>query len=231
MTSVPAGSVLRIAREFARSAERSGGRSMIIMGAGICQWFHGDATYRAVLALLMADRQHGQERRRLGALRGPGEGAADHGWATMAMAPMVPAAATGHRHRFWYMHADQWRYDGYRAARRLPARGGKSRRTHTATPSRSPHGWAGCRRIRNSTATPSTLADDAAGSGVDVGEYVVDQLRSGNCTSRSKMFDAEENWPRVLTLWRANLLGGCRRKATSTSRNLLGAGSSLRADE
>ncbi len=26
---------------------------MIIMGAGICQWFHGDATYRAVLALLM----------------------------------------------------------------------------------------------------------------------------------------------------------------------------------
>ena len=26
---------------------------MIIMGAGICQWFHGDATYRAILALLM----------------------------------------------------------------------------------------------------------------------------------------------------------------------------------
>ena len=27
------------------------GRTMIIMGAGISQWFHGDATYRAVLAL------------------------------------------------------------------------------------------------------------------------------------------------------------------------------------
>ena len=39
----------RIAREFATNAEESGGRSMIIMGAGICQWFHGDATYRAVL--------------------------------------------------------------------------------------------------------------------------------------------------------------------------------------
>ena len=26
---------------------------MIIMGAGICQWFHGDATYRAILAMLM----------------------------------------------------------------------------------------------------------------------------------------------------------------------------------
>ena len=26
---------------------------MIIMGGGICHWFHGDAIYRAVLALLM----------------------------------------------------------------------------------------------------------------------------------------------------------------------------------
>jgi nitrate reductase / nitrite oxidoreductase, alpha subunit len=53
ITSVPADAVVRIAREFAGSAEESGGRCMIVMGAGICQWFHGDATYRAVLALLM----------------------------------------------------------------------------------------------------------------------------------------------------------------------------------
>ena len=45
------------------------GRTMIIMGAGICQWFHGDATYRAVLALLHAHRLDGPQRRRLGALR------------------------------------------------------------------------------------------------------------------------------------------------------------------
>ena len=44
---------MRIAREFADNAERSGGRSMIIMGAGTYHWFHSDATYRAFLALLM----------------------------------------------------------------------------------------------------------------------------------------------------------------------------------
>ncbi len=27
--------------------------SMIIMGAGICQWFHADATYRSILSLLI----------------------------------------------------------------------------------------------------------------------------------------------------------------------------------
>ena len=32
---------------------------MIIMGAGICQWFHGDATYRAILALLILNGSWG----------------------------------------------------------------------------------------------------------------------------------------------------------------------------
>ena len=47
---MPAEACTRIAREFAHNSEESEGRSMIIMGAGICQWFHGDATYRAILA-------------------------------------------------------------------------------------------------------------------------------------------------------------------------------------
>ena len=33
---------------------------MIIMGAGICQWFHGDATYRAVLVAAHAHRLMGR---------------------------------------------------------------------------------------------------------------------------------------------------------------------------
>ena len=41
----------RIAREFAANAEESGGRSMIIMGAGTNHWFHSDTIYRAFLAL------------------------------------------------------------------------------------------------------------------------------------------------------------------------------------
>ena len=53
VTGVPAQACMRIAREFATNAEESNGRSLIIMGAGICQWFHGDATYRAILAMLM----------------------------------------------------------------------------------------------------------------------------------------------------------------------------------
>ncbi|MGV7557887.1 molybdopterin-dependent oxidoreductase, partial [Mycobacterium kansasii] len=53
ITGVPAAQAIRVAREFARNAEESGGRSMVIMGGGICHWFHSDVMYRAVLAMLM----------------------------------------------------------------------------------------------------------------------------------------------------------------------------------
>ena len=48
---MPAAAAARIGREFARNAEDSDGRSMIIMGAGTNHWFHSDTIYRAFLAL------------------------------------------------------------------------------------------------------------------------------------------------------------------------------------
>ena len=43
--------VIRVAREFARNAERTNGRSMIVMGAGTNHWYHSDQIYRAMLNL------------------------------------------------------------------------------------------------------------------------------------------------------------------------------------
>ncbi|MBD0741367.1 hypothetical protein BG418_07685 [Streptomyces sp. CBMA152] len=48
---MPGGQAARIAREFARNAERTRGRSMIATGAGTNHWFHSDTVYRAFLAL------------------------------------------------------------------------------------------------------------------------------------------------------------------------------------
>ena len=49
---------------------------MILMGAGTNHWFHSDTIYRAFLDPDHAHRLPGRQRRRLGALRRPGEGAA-----------------------------------------------------------------------------------------------------------------------------------------------------------
>src|SRR5699024_2373962 len=50
-TGVPAAQCIRIAREFGRTARDSGGRCMILMGAGTNHWFHSDTIYRAFLVL------------------------------------------------------------------------------------------------------------------------------------------------------------------------------------
>ncbi|GAA2240438.1 hypothetical protein GCM10010145_02680 [Streptomyces ruber] len=53
VTSVPADAVVRLAREFAHTAEKTRGRCVIVMGAGTNHWFHSDTIYRAFLGLLM----------------------------------------------------------------------------------------------------------------------------------------------------------------------------------
>jgi nitrate reductase alpha subunit len=53
ITSVRAAAAARVAREFARNAELSRGRSMITMGAGTNHWFHSDQIYRTFFTMFM----------------------------------------------------------------------------------------------------------------------------------------------------------------------------------
>ena len=129
----PAEACIRIAREFAANAEESGGRSMIIMGAGICQWFHGDATYRAILALLMLTGCMGRNGGGWAHYVGQEKCRPITGWLSLANAldwSRPPRTMIGTA--YWYMHTDQWRYDGYRAdALASPlARGAPRRHAH-----------------------------------------------------------------------------------------------------
>ena len=106
---------------------------MIIMGAGICQWFHGDATYRAVLALLMLTGSMGRNGGGWAHYVGQEKCRPVTGWATMAMATdwcRPPRQMIGTS--YWYTHTDQWRYDGYRAdALASPLGRGRFRGKHT----------------------------------------------------------------------------------------------------
>ena len=89
---------------------------MIIMGAGICQWFHGDATYRAVLAMLMLTGSMGRNGGGWAHYVGQEKCRPITGWISLANAldwSRPPRTMPGTS--FWYMHTDQWRFDGYQA--------------------------------------------------------------------------------------------------------------------
>ncbi|MGH3841793.1 MAG: nitrate reductase subunit alpha [Pseudonocardiaceae bacterium] len=232
ITSVPAAQVVRVAREMARNAEESQGRTMIIMGAGICQWFHGDATYRAVLALLMLTGSMGRNGGGWAHYVGQEKCRPLSGWATMAMATdwqRPPRQMIGTA--YWYTHTDQWRYDGYRAdALTSPLATGRLAGWHTmdtiALSARL--GWMPS--YPQFDRNPLAVADDAAAAGQQVPAYVTAQLRDGALRFAIEDPDAPQNWPRCLTLWRANLLGSSAKGDEYFLRHLLGTHHNLRTE-
>ena len=232
ITSVPAAQVVRVAREMAANAEESQGRTMIIMGAGICQWFHGDATYRAVLALLLLTGSMGRNGGGWAHYVGQEKCRPVTGWATMAGATdwqRPPRQMIGTA--YWYTHTDQWRYDGYRAdALTSPLARGHLAGMHTmdtiALSARL--GWMPS--YPQFDRNPLDVADDAAAAGQEVSAYVADQLRDRTLTFAIEDPDAPQNWPRCLTLWRANLLGSSGKGDEYFLKHLLGTHNNLMAD-
>lgn len=233
ITSVPAASVIRTAREFAQNSERSEGRSMIVMGAGVCHWFHADASYRAIMAMLMLTGAIGRNGGGWAHYVGQEKCRPFTGWSTLAMATdwqRPPRQMIGTA--YWYTHADQWRYDGYRAdALASPlARGGLAdMHTVDAMAVSARLGWMPSYPQFNRN--PLDLADEAAEAGEEAPAYVARKLAEGDLKFAAEDPDAPENWPRCLTLWRANLLGSSGKGNEYFLKHLLGTHTSLRADE
>ncbi|QNG19150.1 nitrate reductase subunit alpha [Rhodococcus triatomae] len=233
ITGVSAAQVIRIAREFATNAVDSGGRSMIVMGAGICQWFHGDATYRAVLALLLLTGSMGRNGGGWAHYVGQEKCRPVTGWTTMAMAtdwsrPPRQMAGTS----YWYVHTDQWRYDGYRAdALASPLGRGRFRDKHTMDVLASAAGMGWTPFFPQFDRSSLDVADDAERSGADAAEYVARELAEGRLNLAVTDPDDPRNWPRVLNVWRANLLGSSSKGNEYFLRHLLGTDSNLQAEE
>ncbi len=233
ITSVPAKSIIKVAREFADNAEKSGGRSMITLGAGTNHWFHSDETYRAIIALVTLTgcqgvngggwaHYVGQEKCRPVTGWGQLAGAAD--WAR----PPRQMAGTS----YWYTHTDQFRYDNLSADELASPLGQglfKDMSIGDCLAKAVRMGWTPSYPQFNRN--PLDICDQAEAAGQEVPAYVVDQLKSGELEFAIDDPDAEENWPRVLTVWRANLLGSSSKGNEYFLKHLLGTNNQLAADE
>ena len=233
ITSVPAQACARIAREFARNAEESDGRSMIVMGAGTNHWFHSDTIYRAFLALVTLTGCQGRNgggwahyvgQEKVRPLTGHGLVATANDW------HRPPRTMIGTA--FYYLATDQWRYDTVAADTLASSLGagafaGQSVADVIATSARL--GWMPSYPTFNWN--PLDLADAAAGAGQEPAPFVVDQVRQGRLSFACEDPDAPENWPRVLTVWRSNLLGSSAKGNEYFLKHLVGAESAVRAEE
>ncbi|NMR21169.1 nitrate reductase subunit alpha [Cellulomonas fimi] len=232
-TGVPAHKAERIGREFAANAEESRGRSMIIMGAGTNHWFHSDTIYRAFLTLTT-----------LTGCQGVNGG----GWAHYVGQEKV-RPVTGHSHyanaldwsrpprtmiqtAYWYLHTNQFRYDPFSADTLSAATAGgqlAGKSTADVIAQSARMGWMPS--YPTFDRNPLDLADDAEAAGQPVGEYVPRALTEGRLRFAAEDPDSPANFPRVLTVWRANLLGSSGKGNEYFLKHLLGTDSNLQATE
>ncbi|TQK71342.1 nitrate reductase subunit alpha [Nocardioides sp. SLBN-35] len=230
-TGVPAAQVRRLAREWAQNAIDTEGRGMILMGAGVNHWFHSDQIYRAMLVLTTITGCQGRN---------------GGGWAHYVGQEKVrPIMGFQHlafaldwhrppRHMnqtaYWYVNTSQYRYDTFSADDLDAGTGifeGKTVMDLLAQSVRL--GWSPSYPTfdRSSLA----LADDAAGAGMEVPAYVARELKEGRLRFAVEDPEHEDNHPRILSLWRSNLLGSSAKGNEYFLRHLLGTDSAATAKE
>lgn len=112
ITGVPRQHIEQIAREFADTAHKTHGRSMIILGAGVNHWYHMDMNYRGMINLLVFCGCVGQSGGGWSHYVGQEKLRPQTGWLPLAFAtdwsrPPRQMNSTS----YFYNHASQWRYE------------------------------------------------------------------------------------------------------------------------
>jgi nitrate reductase alpha subunit len=212
-TGVDRADVLRFAREWASTAERTGGRCSVMIGAGVNHWYHADLTYRAAITGLLLCGCVGKNGGGLNHYVGQEKLAPVAPWATLAAAldwnrpPRFQNTPSFH-----YVHGDQWRYERTADEARVNPSPGTSAFAsgHTID-----HQVRAVRRgwlpfypqfERNPLALVPEARAAGAATDAEAISWAVGQLKEGKLRFAVEDPDAPSNWPRVFLIWRGNAL-------------------------
>ena len=242
ITGVPRAQVITVAREFAQNAEKTEGRSMVIIGAGMNHWYHCDMNYRGVINMLMLCGCIGKSGGGWSHYVGQEKLRPQTGWTALAFAlDWIRPPRQMNGTSFFYAHTDQWRYE-------------KLSMEEVLSPL-APQGEAG-RQYRGSMidynvraermgwlpsapqlqTNPLQVVRDARDAGLEPVAYVVKGLQDGSLKMSCEDPDHPDNWPRVMFVWRSNVLGSSGKGHEYFLKHLLGAkhgvqGKDLGADD
>jgi nitrate reductase alpha subunit len=224
ITGVKAQDVITVARQFADNAEKTQGKSMIIIGAAMNHWYHSDMNYRGIINMLMLCGCVGQSGGGWAHYVGQEKLRPQTGWTALAFAldwhrPPRQQNSTS----FFYAHTDQWRYEKLRVREIL-------------SPLADPNDFTGSLIDFNVRAermgwlpsapqlqtNPMQVCKDAAAAGMDAKDYAVKALKQGTLKLSCEDPDHPDNFPRNLFVWRSNLLGSSGKGHEYFLKHLLG---------
>jgi nitrate reductase alpha subunit len=235
-TGIGRDTVIQLAREFAGTAEATGGKSMVIIGASINHWYNNNLCYKApITALILCgccgfngggmNHYVGQEKLTLFAP-----------WTALAFAldwqrpPRQQQSPTWH-----YVNSDQWRYEGdFTDYAPVPpeTRWAKGHAMDLEAMSVR-MGWMPY--YPQFDRNPITLAAQAEAAGAttpdEVAAWVRDRIASGEVKLAVDDPDAEESWPRVWLIWRGNAISSSAKGHEFFLRHYLGTHDNVVAEE
>lgn len=224
ITGVKRDAIITVAREFATNAEKTNGRSMIIIGAGMNHWYNMDMNYRGVINLLVFCGAIGQSGGGWSHYVGQEKLRPQTGWTPLAFA-LDWARPPRHMNStsFFYAHTDQWRYETLTAAEILSptAPEGDWENSFIDYNVRAERmGWLPS--APQLKANPLSIAGRAKAAGLEPKDYVATALKSGELELSCDDPDDPANWPRNMFVWRSNLLGSSGKGHEYFLKHLLG---------
>ncbi len=233
ITGVSQDKIIAVAREFARNAEKTQGKSMIIIGAAMNHWYHMDMNYRGVINMLVMCGCVGQSGGGWAHYVGQEKLRPQTGWTPLAFAldwnrPPRHMNSTS----AWYAHTDQWRYETLTADEIISptAPDGDWNINLIDYNIRAERmGWLpSAPQLKTN---PLEVAKAAKAAGKDIPAYVTENLKSGALEMSCEDPDAPENWPRNLFIWRSNLLGSSGKGHEYFLKHLLGTDNGVMAGD
>ena len=230
---------IRIAREWAETAAQTEGKCMFITGSGVLHWFHGGSLTQRAMAIM-------------GILTGcmGKQGGGFHNYVgtekvrPYAAVPFLGSASDWQDEprmmnttSWMYFHDDQYRYDGLDfdplvapEAEKLPELGHAADMNVRAVR----NGWLPFYPQfdgKSSIQVAREAQEAGAETDEEIAEYVRDQLVEGDLEFAIENVDDEANNPKVLWVWRGNLVGTSTRGHEYMLKHLLGTHDSVLGEE
>ena len=203
--------VIQLAREWASTAETTEGACMVIVGAGVNHWFHGNLIYRAAIMTQMLTGCNGKNGGGMNHYVGQEKLAPMDSWSTIMSSKDWDTAPRLQQGPIWhYINSCQWRYDGNQKFYNSSP-DNKLSHMHSAD-------WA-VMSVRNGwmpyypqySKRNFDIVQDAKNAGANTEDemraYIVAQIKSGELKHAIVEPDEEINFPRVWFIWKGNAIG------------------------
>ena len=235
ITGVKSSVVVQIAREFAKNAIDTEGRSMIIMGAGINHWFNSDTIYRAILNLVILCGCQGVNGGGWAHYVGQEKCRPIEGWSTIAFAkdwqgpPRLQNATS-----WFYFATDQWKYEESGVDKLQSPLSNELKHQHPADYNvlAARLGWLPS--YPQFDCNSLLFGEEAKESGDDSNEAIVKRAVDAVKSKKTKFAiedpDAKKNHPKTLFVWRSNLISSSAKGQEYFMKHLLGTKDGLLAN-